>query len=254
MAHRSPLYGDILEYFRASAFELPKDTKIVHNLIDQQDRKYSWTPLHWASSAGRVELMETLVDHGANPLILSNLNANILHAAAESKLAGGLAGALGIWRRCSDQLNINQQNRWLETPLHVASWCSAACVKLLLEAGAAPDVQQEDGQVALHCAGLSERSSNRRAIASLLCGTDNNLHINMQDIDGRPPLFDFLDDPDCVRILLQHGAKLDVIDGCGKTILHHACCQGESASLNYCWRIWMTRLWRLKRTSTATPH
>jgi len=229
-ATRSPLHRDILEYFRSSAFEQPKGTKIVHNLIDRQDKKYFWTPLHWAAVAGRVDTMDILMHNGANPLILSNLNANILHSAAESKFDTGLASALNIWRRCSDQLNINQQNRWLETPLHVASWCSAACVQLLLEAGALPGVQQEDGQVPLHCAGLVV-SPDRSSIATLLCGTDDRSHINIQDVDGRPPLFDFLDDPECVKVLLYHGAKLDMVDISGKSGIHHCCYHGYSDTL-----------------------
>jgi ankyrin repeat protein len=230
LATRSPLYGDILEYFRASAFERPRGEKIVHNLIDRQDKKYFWTPLHWAAVAGRVETMDILVHNGADPLILSNLNANILHSAAESKLDTGLAGALNIWRRCSDRLNINQQNRWLETPLHVASWCSAACVKLLLEAGALPGIQQEDGQVPLHCAGLVT-SPGRSSIATLLCETEGRSHINTQDVDGRPPLFDFLDDAECVTILLHHDARLDFVDTSGRSSIHHCCYHGYSASL-----------------------
>ncbi|KAF2203950.1 ankyrin [Delitschia confertaspora ATCC 74209] len=228
---RSPLFSDVLEYFRASAFELPQGTKIIHNLLDRQDEKYSWTPLHWAAAAGRVDKMKILMEHGADPLILSNLNANILHAAAESKIDLGLAGALSIWKCCPDQLDINQQNRWAETPLHVASWCSAACVKLLLEAGAAPDVQQEDDQVPLHCAGLSERSPIRREIVSILCACKSDSHINTQDADGRPPLFDFLDDPDCVEILLKSGARIDLTDKSGKNVFHHACSLNQSQSL-----------------------
>lgn len=175
--------------------------------------------------------MKVLVTHGANPLLLSNLNANILHAAAESKLDHGLAGALQIWRRCSDKLNINQVNRWLETPLHVASWCSAACVRLLLDAGADPSVQEENEQVPLHCAGLSEQGPDRREIASLLCATRNKSHINTQDYDGRPPIFDFLDDPECVEILINHGADLSLTDKLGKTVYHHACADDEVDAL-----------------------
>ena len=175
--------------------------------------------------------MRTLVEHGADPFLLSNLDANILHAAAESKKNRGLIGALKIWKRCSDRLNINQINRWQETPLHVASWCSAACVKLLLEAGADPGIQEENGQIPLHCAGLSEASDDRRRIVSLLCGGQSNKHINTQDLSGRPPLFDLLDDADCVEILLRSGAKLDLEDDDGRNAFHHACMAGETETL-----------------------
>ena len=175
--------------------------------------------------------MRILVNYGADPLILSTLNANILHAAAESKTSRGLAGALGIWKDFSDQLDINQANKWAEAPLHVASWCSPACVKLLLEAGADPNIREENGQVPLHCAGLTAQGLARRKILSLLCGANNKMHINAQDCDGRPPIFEFLDDYECIKILGQHGARLDLADDLGKNVVHHTCIQDESESL-----------------------
>ncbi|KAI9689626.1 MAG: hypothetical protein M1820_010147 [Bogoriella megaspora] len=234
---RSTLFTDVLEYFRASAFGESAGTKIIHNLLDRKDKKFSWTPLHWAASAGRVEMMKKLVAHGADPLVLSDLDANILHAAAESTIGRGLAGALEVWKQCSGRLDINQVNRWVETPLHVASWSSAACVKLLLEAGANPDVREENGQVPLHCAGLSGQGNNRREIVSLLCNSPDNAHINTQDHDGRPPMFDFLDDSESVEVLISCGAKLDLIDVLGKNVFHHACRQGENESLEVLLRL-----------------
>jgi ankyrin repeat protein len=228
---RSPLFSAVIEYFRSSAFGQPKGTKIIHNLLDQKDKKYDWTPLHWAASSGHVEEMKVLVAHGADPTILSNLNANILHAASESKTNSGLVGALEVWKRCSDRLDINQVNRWVETPLHVASWTSAACVRVLLEAGADPGLQEENGQVPLHCAGLSEQSADRRQIVSLFCTTENKAHLNTQDLDGRPPVFDFLDDSECVKLLLENGASLDLLDNEGRNVFHHVCSQGESNTL-----------------------
>ncbi|KAI0531921.1 ankyrin [Xylaria digitata] len=228
---RSPLFGAILEYFRASAFELPKRTKVIHNLIDQKDKKYHWTPLHWAASSGRVEEMHILIDHGADPVLVSNLGANIIHAAVESKFDSGLIAALKIWKRCPDQININQVNIWGETAVHVASCLSASCVKLLLDAGADPSVQDENGQVALHFAGLSAQSSERFKVVSVLCNTKDTRHINIKDYTGRTPVFDFLDDANCVETLLQHGAKLNITDDSGQNPFHHACIHGEDASL-----------------------
>lgn len=235
---RSPLYGEIIELFRASAYGKPKTHKIIHNLLDQKDRKYCWTPLHWASSGGRVDKMKILMEHGADPFVLSNLDANIIHAAAESKTLNGLIGALEIWKRHPQRLNINQANRWAETPLHVAAWGSVECVRLLLEAGADPSVRQEDQQVPLHCAGLSTQGSIRREIVALLCGRDDGgSHTNAQDVDGRPPMFDFLDDPQCVEVLIGAGARLDLLDTSGKSAFHHACIQDENESLELLLRL-----------------
>ena len=175
--------------------------------------------------------MKVLVDHGANPFELSSLDANILHAAAESKTLNGLAGALEIWKRHPEQLNINQANRWAETPLHVAAWGSAGCVKLLLEAGADRSVRQEDQQVPLHCAGLSTRGAIRQEIVTLLCTGKDGSQINAQDVDGRTPIFDFLDDSGCMEILIDHGARTDLLDTTGKSLYHHACKQDENEAL-----------------------
>lgn len=181
--------------------------------------------------------MKILVDYGADPFILSNLNANILHASVESKMASGLASALEIWKRYPGQLNINQANRWDETPLHVAVWSSVECVKLLIEAGADPNARQEDQQVPLHCAGLSARGEARRETVALLCDHGNRAHINAQDVDGRPPIFEFLDDPECLELLISHGAGLDFMDVSGKSIFHHACIQDEIEALKILLRL-----------------
>ena len=181
--------------------------------------------------------MKILIDRGADPFILSNLDANIIHAAAESKTLNGLSGALEIWKRHPQRLNINQANRWAETPLHVAAWGSVECVRLLLEAGADRNVRQEDQQVPLHCAGLSTRGNIRREIVALLCDGESGLHINAQDVDGRPPLFDFLDDPKCLEVLINAEARLGLLDASGKSIFHHACIQDENESVKLLLRL-----------------
>lgn len=176
-------------------------------------------------------MLKVLVNHGADPFILSNLDANILHAAAESKTVRGLEGALDIWRLYPRQLDINQVNRWGETPLHVAAWGSVGCVAKLLEAGAARDVAQEDQQIPLHCAGLSNRGEIRCKILALLCGGNEDPHVNVQDVDGRSPIFDFLNDSECVQVLIDHDARLDLLDNGGKSVFHHACILNEDRTL-----------------------
>ncbi|EER38664.1 ankyrin repeat protein [Histoplasma capsulatum H143] len=187
---RSPLFVTIIEQFRVSAAENPDTGKIIQNLVDQKDRKFHWTPLHWASATGQADKMKILVNTGADPFIKSNLNANILHAAVESNALESLSYALEIHKRYPDLLNIDQSN-----------------------------VFQIVGE--------------KCETVALLCDASNTakLDIDAQDEDGRPPIFDFVDDLECMKCLTRHGAKLDLLDNSGNSIIHHACMQGESDSL-----------------------
>ena len=228
---RSPLFMSVIEYFRAAAYEQPQTFKVIHNLIDCKDKGLCWTPLHWACSISQRSKMKILMSHGANPFILSNLDFNILHAAAESKVLSGLEDALNIWKRYPDRLNINQRNRWGESPLHVAAWGSVQNVKLLVEAGADRNARQEDGRVPLHYTGMTAKGKARRQIIELLCAGDESDQINAQDTDGLPPLFEYLDDARCVQMLLNYSASIDLLDKTGKSVFHHACIQDNMETL-----------------------
>lgn len=178
--------------------------------------------------------MMTLIRHGADPFIQSNLNANIIHAAVESNALQSLAYALEISKRYPYRLDIDQPNTWGESPLIMASQgCLVDCVQLLIGAGADRGIRQENQQVALHYAGLSERSPARRETVALLCGEEeqSRSHINTQDEDGRTPILDFLDDSECIKLLICRGARLDLLDQSGKSVFHHICIQGGNEQL-----------------------
>lgn len=232
---RSPLYLTIIEQFQATAVENSDARKVIHNFVDQKDRKFHWTPLHWASATGQADKMKILIHTGADPFIQSNLNANIIHAAVESNALDSLAYSLEIYKRYPKQLDINHANIWGESALIMAAQrCSVDCVRLLIQAGADRDVRQENQQVALHYAGLSDKGDSRRETVALLCkGKDDgtSFDINAQDEDNRPPIFDFLDDIECMRLLIEHGAKLDLYDNAGNSLVHHMCIQGENEPL-----------------------
>ncbi|KAK3687880.1 ankyrin repeat protein [Podospora appendiculata] len=212
---QSPLFSQVLECFRAAAYEMLKSHKVIHNLIDKKDKKFCWTPLHWASSASLSAKMRVLLSHGADPFLLSNLGASILHAASESKSATGLGVGLEICKRHPQRLDINQRNWWGETPLHVAAWGSLEC---------------RTTKSPLHCVGLSSKSDERREISFLFCRCDG-LEINTEDTDGRSPIFDFLNDPQCIDMLAIRGSRLDSTDKQGKGLLHHACIQNETGAV-----------------------
>lgn len=247
---RSPLFQDIIAQFAESAQQAaqPRTHKVMHNLFDQKDRKFHWTPLHWASATGKADKMRILVESGADPFIQSNISFNIIHAAVEANALQSLKYALELSRRYPEKLNVNQANTWGETPLLMAAQgCLVDCIKLLLEAGADRNARQENGQVALHYAGLSKRTSARVETVRLLlthdgpstaCPTQSsdalrasNLQLNIQDEDGRPPIFDFIGDTESLALMISQGADLALNDNEGKNIFHHICAHDDSEAL-----------------------
>ncbi len=67
---------------------------------------------------------------------------------------------------------------------------------------------------------------------ALLCGGgEDGPHVNAQDVDGRPPMFDFLDEQVYMQALMQHSARLDLLNNSGKSAFHHVCMQDESDAL-----------------------
>lgn len=229
-ARASSLYADIVEKFRTSAVKLPKTQKVILNLIDEPDEKWGWPPFHWAAFTGRREKMEVLVENNADPFIISPMKRNLLHIAAESKRPEVLSFALDIWAKNKDKVDINKADRWLETPLHVAASGSSACVQLLLDSGADPNAKQTNQQVPLHYACICAQEEEKVRILYLLSGA-RAISINAQDEDGQTAVFQYLDSPSCIQVLVNHGADLSVADNTGHTIIHRACIDDEPEAL-----------------------
>jgi ankyrin repeat protein len=173
--------------------------------------------------------MELLCKRGADPFKTTNQNRNSLHQAAESKRPEIMEFILSIPEDEGEWFDINHQDRWGETPLHVAVAGSSKCVKMLLKKGARRDIRDDAGQVPLHDAGLA-KGEERYGIVDAL-SWDRGDHINAQDNDGRPPIFNVLDTPECVALLLSRGALPTLCDNDGRTAIHHACIEDQVESL-----------------------
>lgn len=227
---RSPLFGEIIEIYLDSAANHRKKEKIIHKLLDKPDAKNGWTPLHWAAVTGRRDKMEILMRHNAEIFHLSPSNRNIVHIAAESRQQQAMAYAAAIWEHNKDQIDINFKDRWQDTPLHIAATGSAGCVPELIKHGADVQVKQENQQVPLHCASVVANSEEKYKIVDIISSVQG-YHINPQDEDGRSPIFQFLNSPDRVDLLIRHGAQRHLVDASGRTVFHYAVIEDELKSL-----------------------
>jgi ankyrin repeat protein len=119
------------------------DTELIEKLLQDgadprlQD-KNGYTPLHHASLSGNGSIISTLMDHGANDRIPNNTGELALHLAARS----GNVDALDIMiELSSDMVDINAPGALGRTALHEAALTgNMSAVQLLLENGADPNV------------------------------------------------------------------------------------------------------------------
>jgi ankyrin repeat protein len=231
-ANRSPLFLEVIHHFRSGYEKQSPPAKIFHDLLEQKDVIQHWTPVLWAAYMGREQQLISLLENGADPFYVTQLGGNIFHQAAESANINVLNYLLrqGYHRNGAD---INLPDHWLETPLHVAAERSATLVTALLQHGARMTARQGDGELPLHYPRHLSDQQRLQSLASLLAVLARGSPlINAVDNLGCPPLFYFLDTPDCVKLLLDWAVDLTVNDHLGRNVLHHACLTDHSQSLS----------------------
>ena len=232
----SPLHAEIVSAFREedklkSKID-PNFAKPYIDLVNQKDSRQHWTPLQWAVQTGRLDAAKTLIRHLADPFIVTPMGRHLLHQAAESGSLGMMEYVLSITNGpIKDTLDVNPQDRWGETPLHISIYRnSPECVELLLGRGARADLKTvEADQTPLHVTSLSSGESQTRIVD--LLSREPGEHLNHCDIRGRPPIFLLVSNPAAIALLLERGADLSLQDNVGSTILHAACFLNNSAAL-----------------------
>ena len=122
------------------------------------------TPLHWACSLGHLAVVRALVTCGANAMVHERVQGlTPLHAACGSRSQPAVLALLiqrceaMAWSSNPARCNLLDGNR--NTPLHTATKLAPQAGKylpLLLEHGANPNLQNGQGQTALHL--LAERA------------------------------------------------------------------------------------------------
>lgn len=234
----SPLFGEIIESFRQEEVRLRRQGSLAKpylRMIDARNSRQHWTPFNWAAQTGRLEKMKILLSRLANPFVISKVRRNVLHQGAESKQPEVMKFLLSIppdpIQGCFD---INLQDVWGETPLHVAVYGKTAdslkCAQMLLEQGARRDLpREEDLVVPLHLACWSQEEVKLPFVD--LLSADRGPHINARNSRGRTPIFGFLDHLECMQMLLNRGADISICDSDGMSVLHAACIENRVDAL-----------------------
>ena len=136
------------------------------------------TPLHcaWSKRDGLVEIIDLLIQNGANPRLFDSQGFNCVHSIVHSSNHWALLYILA----CQPDIAVDERDDMDRTPLHCAAYQGEEMLtQILLKMGADPSARDRGGLTALHSAAFS---GNRGCIVQLLeAGAD----IRAKDRDFR---------------------------------------------------------------------
>lgn len=180
--------------------------------VNARDEKVGWTPLLFAAFMGHAEVVEFLLDHGAEVNARSDRGWSALHQSALSGHGGVDRVAALLLARGA---NVDAVNNDGDTPLIVAARHDhRATALVLLEGGAKVDVAPS-GSTALEWAiqlGYKET-----------CGLllDQGVDVNRGDKKGNTPLHQaaLFNRTEIILLLLNQGAEVNTKNKNGETPL-----------------------------------
>uniref|UniRef100_A0A8C2XL59 Poly [ADP-ribose] polymerase n=1 Tax=Cyclopterus lumpus TaxID=8103 RepID=A0A8C2XL59_CYCLU len=196
------------------------------NAKDMAGRKS--TPLHFAAGFGRRDVVDHLLQMGANVHARDDGGLIPLHNACSFGHSEVVSLLL-----CQGA-DPNSRDNWNYTPLHEAAIKGKidVCI-VLLQHGADPNIRNTDGKSALDLgepsgkAVLTGQSGNEEKLMALLTPLNVNCHAS----DGRKStplhLAAGYNRVRIVQLLLQHGADVHAKDKGGLVPLHNACSYGH---------------------------
>ena len=189
---------------------------LEHNIeVDSRNHDGS-TPLLEASEAGYPEIIGLLIDHNADVNVRDNKGNTPLKRAARN-------GHVEVARMLLEHnAEVNSCDDHGSTPLHFAAQRGYAdVVQLFLGYNADVYTCDADGDAALHCAMFGGSVEATRTLLEL------NVEVNRQNSEGSTPLHRACESwwgefPEVVRLLLDHGADVQVRNRNGKTAIEIA--------------------------------
>ena len=169
-----------------------------------------WSPLMMASDKGHTDVVQLLLERGAQVDLQNNVGLTALIWASDK----GHTDIVKLLLERGAQIDLQNNDEW--TALMMASSCGQTeIVKLLLERGAQVDLQDNVGQTVL----IEASDTGQTEIVKLLL--ERGAQIDLQDNFGLTALMWASDreQTEIVKLLLERGAQVDLQNNYGYTAL-----------------------------------
>ncbi|KAH9065614.1 ankyrin repeat-containing domain protein [Lactarius vividus] len=195
---------------------------ILHRAdVNAQDANRS-TPLHLASSWGKIESMQSLLEREANVNALDNKKSTPLHLAllTDNPNTVGIlwnAKAKAVEVLIQHEAGVNALDENSSTPLHLASSAGRTeSMELLMQHDVDVNARNKDGSTPLHLA------SSPWILEPVSLSIKHGANVNEQNKNKLMPLHlaAATSDIECVRLLIQRGANVDARDENNSTPLY----------------------------------
>ena len=181
------------------------------------------TPLHIASSCGRLEITQLLLDQGAKADAENVHGQTPLHLVSQTKPCEENPNVTRLLLKCG--VDVNTRDKQQATPLHFASSSGHfEIARALLRHGANVNAQNAGGQTPLHQVSLYFHpeyfTDDYDRVAKLLL--HHGADVNARDTDHATPLHiaSYMSKLRVARVLLDHGANIHAKNAQGQTPLH----------------------------------
>ncbi|XP_078600101.1 uncharacterized protein LOC144875153 [Branchiostoma floridae x Branchiostoma japonicum] len=180
------------------------------------------TALHWAAYHGHVKVVELLLSKGLDSNAKGCNGITAVHRAAER----GQAQTLQVLLAAGGSPNVTSEDG--ETPLHIALLRNPDVTQLLLEKGGNPSIKSKDGRTGLHLAVWSGSVDALRLVLET-----GKVDVDEKDSAGCTALHLASEQGhwDSVKMLLDHGASASAKDNNNLSPLDKARLKGHEKVL-----------------------
>jgi ankyrin repeat protein len=186
--------------------------------IDAQDQ-YHFTPLHLASYEGRLEVVQTLLTKGANK------NARDIGGGTPLCIGAQCNKTEIVRVLINNGVDVNISENYKRTPLYwLANFGQRDLAKLIIEKGADVNASSKIGFTPLHAA--AKKGYNGMVELLIKKGAEVNAK---DDFLGRTPLHltCFFGHPKVIDLLTANGADVNIKNKVGESPIHVAAMHGQ---------------------------